>query len=138
MARITSSALRVARNIAPLIMKTQPVPTREISPPATAGPMRRAILKHIELSPTALGSERGGTSSEMKVRRGGPSKAATTPSKSAKIETLTTLAAPVRTRAPKPKARTIIPSWVRKTILRLSKRSARAPATGMIKRTGRN
>ena len=44
---------------------THPGPTADTAIPATAGPTRRAILKEVELSPTALGSLLGGTNEEM-------------------------------------------------------------------------
>jgi hypothetical protein len=63
---------------------TQPVPTRAISRPATAGPIIRAPLNEAEFSASALESRSSPTISDTKDWRAGASNALAQPSSSAK------------------------------------------------------
>ena len=113
-------------------------PKREMSSPATTGPMMRAELKAAELSATALTMSDLPTSSATKDWRVGMSTVFTQPSSSASTQTCQYSAWPKRTRRPRVSARSEIMIWVKRSTRRFGRRSARAPVNTEKSSTGAN
>ncbi len=87
---------------------------------------------------TALATSSAGTISTTNARRAGLSNAVMTPCTVARRRTLVTEALPVSTTNPNTSDWTIAPTWVANKIVRLSKRSAKAPPQKPSSSTGPN
>ena len=127
-----------AANEPALMRKTQPEPTAAIRRPAIAGPIIRAALNDVELSPTALERSASSTSSETNVCRAGESKAETQPSRNANTYTCHNCTSPATVRMPSPRASAPMAAWVAKTSFRRSRWSAAKPVNGSNRTCGPN
>jgi hypothetical protein len=88
--------------------------------PATAGPTSRALLKMVELRPTALVSRSGPTISETNACRTGASIAETEPRAAASTKTCQSSMASEATSSPSTRATTPMRAWVARSTRRLA------------------
>ena len=117
-----------AMNERPLMKNAPASPVVATARPAMAGPMVRAALKMVELSPMALDrSLLPSTISTIKDWRAGMSMALAAPNNVASTITCHTWTAPVQVNAARIKAWTIMIVWAMTMIERLEKRSASEP-----------